>query len=152
MLASCTFCGQPASLGPMPKVHVCRTCAKRIGALASFERGGSTAWSTQAAPPRAAPAESAEVERDLREFKAGVAKQISAEDFESHFDLAEAYREMGLFDDALREAAVVLTTASPKLTAVATKVTELTLRLVLTPPLLKPRGLDQLRRQLRCVN
>jgi tetratricopeptide (TPR) repeat protein len=37
------------------------------------------------------------------QFKEGVAKQIGADDAQSHYDLGVAYREMGLVDDAARE-------------------------------------------------
>jgi tetratricopeptide (TPR) repeat protein len=39
----------------------------------------------------------------LRKFKAGVAANVDAEDFQSHYDLAIAYKEMGLLDDAIHE-------------------------------------------------
>lgn len=157
MLVTCGFCGNPASLGPTPELPVCRSCAKQIGALALEEGARAAAvWSRQARPPHVMPAEKSpaefDVERVFQEFKAGVAKQISADAFETHFDLAEAYREMGLLQDALREAGITLTTAAPKLTPLATKLTNLALRFVLSAPLLKPRGLEQLRGLLRSVN
>jgi tetratricopeptide (TPR) repeat protein len=36
-------------------------------------------------------------------FKAGVEKQLGAQDYEARYDLGIAYREMGLFDDAIGE-------------------------------------------------
>ncbi|MFO0739923.1 MAG: hypothetical protein U0270_28755 [Labilithrix sp.] len=150
MLATCNFCGNPASLGPMPKLWVCRTCAARIGTLAT--EAHARVWSTQARSPRQAPAEQADVERVFEEFKAGVAKQIRADDFEAHLDLAEAYREMGLLEDALREAGLVLTSASKRVLPIPTKMTDIALRLLLTPPLLKPRGLHHLELLLHRAN
>jgi hypothetical protein len=134
----------------MPKLWVCRACATRIGALAI--ESPSRVWSMQARTPRPAPAEHAEVERVFQEFKAGIAKQIAADDFEVHFDLAEAYRDMGLFQDALREAGLVLTSAAARLAPLASKMADLTLRLVLTPPLLQPRGLLHLKQRLHRAN
>ena len=39
----------------------------------------------------------------LEKFKQGVAANIEAEDFDSHYDLGVAYREMGLIDEAIAE-------------------------------------------------
>jgi pilus assembly protein FimV len=47
--------------------------------------------------------EMVDVESVFAQFKKGVAQQISPEDTETHFDLAIAYKEMGLIDDAISE-------------------------------------------------
>lgn len=39
----------------------------------------------------------------LRKFKQGVAQNVDAEDYQSHYDLAIAYKEMGLLDEAIHE-------------------------------------------------
>ncbi len=39
----------------------------------------------------------------FREFKKGVSKTLSEGDYEAHYDLGIAYREMGLLDDAMGE-------------------------------------------------
>jgi hypothetical protein len=39
----------------------------------------------------------------LEKFKAGVAANVDEEDFDSHYDLGVAYREMGLIDEAVSE-------------------------------------------------
>ena len=39
----------------------------------------------------------------LRKFKQGVAENVDAEDYQSHYDLAIAYKEMGLVDEAIAE-------------------------------------------------
>jgi tetratricopeptide (TPR) repeat protein len=39
----------------------------------------------------------------LEKFKAGVAANVDDEDFDSHYDLGVAYREMGLIDEAIAE-------------------------------------------------
>jgi tetratricopeptide (TPR) repeat protein len=49
------------------------------------------------------PTAQVDVEDVFAKFKAGVARQIGADDAQSHYDLGVAYKEMGLFDDAVRE-------------------------------------------------
>jgi tetratricopeptide (TPR) repeat protein len=44
-----------------------------------------------------------DVEEVFSKFKEGVARQISIDDAQSHYDLGVAYKEMGLIDDAIRE-------------------------------------------------
>jgi tetratricopeptide (TPR) repeat protein len=44
-----------------------------------------------------------DVEEVFAKFKEGVAEQVTADDAQSHYDLGVAYREMGLFEDAMRE-------------------------------------------------
>jgi tetratricopeptide (TPR) repeat protein len=44
-----------------------------------------------------------DVEEVFAKFKEGVAAQVSADDTQSHYDLGVAYKEMGLFEDAMRE-------------------------------------------------
>jgi tetratricopeptide (TPR) repeat protein len=39
----------------------------------------------------------------LRKFKQGLAENLDAEDYQSHYDLAIAFREMGLIDEAIAE-------------------------------------------------
>ncbi len=39
----------------------------------------------------------------LRKFKQGVAENVDAEDYQSHYDLAIAFKEMGLLDEAIAE-------------------------------------------------
>jgi tetratricopeptide (TPR) repeat protein len=56
-----------------------------------------------AAGPAAGGAEQVDVEEVFAKFKAGVARQIGADDAQSHYDLGVAYKEMGLLDDAIRE-------------------------------------------------
>ena len=60
------------------------------------------------APPSSAPAMAgaegeASLEEIFREFKKGVEQQLSAEDYETHFNLGIAYKEMGLVDEAIGE-------------------------------------------------
>ena len=44
-----------------------------------------------------------DVEQVFAAFKEGVAKQVSVDDAQSHYDLGVAYKEMGLLEDAIRE-------------------------------------------------
>ncbi len=54
-------------------------------------------------PAFAAAGDQVDVEEVFAKFKEGVAKQIGADDAQSHYDLGVAYKEMGLVDDAVRE-------------------------------------------------
>ncbi|MCA0376415.1 MAG: tetratricopeptide repeat protein [Gemmatimonadetes bacterium] len=47
--------------------------------------------------------EQADFEALLRHFKEGVSRSLGEDDFESHYDLGVAYKEMGLLDDAIAE-------------------------------------------------
>lgn len=53
-----------------------------------------------------APQGQVDVEEVFAKFKEGVSKQIGADDSQSHYDLGVAYKEMGLYEDAVREFAV----------------------------------------------
>lgn len=55
------------------------------------------------APVMAGPEGEASLEEIFREFKKGVEQQLSAEDYETHFNLGIAYKEMGLIDEAIGE-------------------------------------------------
>ncbi|TAL16956.1 tetratricopeptide repeat protein [bacterium] len=47
--------------------------------------------------------EISELDDIVKEFKAGVSEKLDADDFETHYDLGVAYKEMGLLDEALYE-------------------------------------------------
>jgi tetratricopeptide (TPR) repeat protein len=47
--------------------------------------------------------EAADFAEMLRRFKQGVAENVEPEDYQSHYDLAIAYKEMGLIDEAIAE-------------------------------------------------
>ncbi|MFN2385747.1 MAG: tetratricopeptide repeat protein [Thermoanaerobaculia bacterium] len=60
----------------------------------------------ESAPPPAEASRAegeASLEEIFREFKKGVEQQLSAEDYETHFNLGIAYKEMGLIDEAIGE-------------------------------------------------
>ena len=47
--------------------------------------------------------EAADFAEMLRRFKQGVAENVEPDDYQSHYDLAIAYKEMGLIDEAIAE-------------------------------------------------
>jgi len=47
--------------------------------------------------------EQADFEEMLRRFKRGVAENVEAEDYEAHYDLGVAFKEMGLIDEAIAQ-------------------------------------------------
>jgi tetratricopeptide (TPR) repeat protein len=47
--------------------------------------------------------EQADFQEMLKRFKQGVAENVDEEDYESHYDLGVAYKEMGLMDEAVAE-------------------------------------------------
>jgi tetratricopeptide (TPR) repeat protein len=47
--------------------------------------------------------EEADFAEMLRRFKQGIAESVDAADYESHYDLGVAYKEMGLVDEAIAE-------------------------------------------------
>ena len=53
----------------------------------------------------------------LEKFKAGVAANVDEEDFDSHYDLGVAYKEMGLIDEAIAEFQKALRGATQRIRA-----------------------------------
>jgi Tfp pilus assembly protein PilF len=51
----------------------------------------------------------------LRKFKQGVAENVDPEDYQSHYDLAIAFKEMGLLDEAISEFQKALASTSNRL-------------------------------------
>jgi len=62
-----------------------------------------TGEAAPAAPAAAVADQQVSVEEVLSAFKEGVAKTVSKEDGQAHYDLGIAYKEMGLIDEAVRE-------------------------------------------------
>jgi len=73
--------------------------------LADWLREDSAPRSTRmvAADDKRVGDEQADFTDMLEKFKAGVAANVDDEDFDSHYDLGVAYREMGLIDEAVSE-------------------------------------------------
>lgn len=61
--------------------------------------------------------EQADFDSLLRHFKEGVARSLGEDDFESHYDLGVAYKEMGLLEDAIAEFQKALRSRSHRLPA-----------------------------------
>ena len=64
--------------------------------------------SDEASSPPSAPElgetqDEANLQEIFREFRRGVEQQLSAEDYETHYNLGIAYKEMGLLDEAIGE-------------------------------------------------
>ena len=57
----------------------------------------------QVEDPRPTGDEQADFEEMLRRFKRGVAENVEAEDYDAHYDLGVAYKEMGLTDEAIAQ-------------------------------------------------
>lgn len=73
--------------------------------LGDWIRGGDRQKSTRMVASDVAPTgdEAADFAEMLRRFKQGVAENVDAEDFASHYDLGVAYKEMGLVDEAIAQ-------------------------------------------------
>ncbi|MEP6470519.1 MAG: tetratricopeptide repeat protein [Acidobacteriota bacterium] len=56
-----------------------------------------------AAPDLAGTQDETSLQEIFREFRKGVEQQLSAEDYETHYNLGIAYKEMGLLDEAIGE-------------------------------------------------
>lgn len=147
----CSFCDADASFGPHDGARACDPCARRIARLAtqSDHRALRAIWSFAGArtvaekKPERMDAEAPDPDEVFAAFKRGVDKQLSADDVDSHLHLAIAYREMALYEDAVREAAVAL-----QGTRETRKVDE-ALGMLLTAPLLRPGGVGALRVRFR---
>ena len=73
--------------------------------LGEWVRSGQTAKSTRMVTEEKPPTgdEQADFQEMLKRFKQGVAENVADEDFDSHYDLGVAYKEMGLIDEAVAE-------------------------------------------------
>ncbi|HUQ82551.1 MAG TPA: tetratricopeptide repeat protein [Gemmatimonadaceae bacterium] len=69
--------------------------------LRSGESPKSTRMVAEEKPPTGD--EQADFQEMLKRFKQGVAENVEEEDYESHYDLGVAYKEMGLVDEAVAE-------------------------------------------------
>ena len=138
---ACSFCAEDAVHGPFGVIHVCDRCARNVGLVA--KQGDADIWSP--ASPHYKGLISANPDELLSELKAKVANQISEDDAHSHDSLADAYLAMGLYDEAVGEAATALNAARTRTVLVAA------LRKLLSPPLLKSDGFARLRHRVRRI-
>jgi len=67
----------------------------------SGENPKSTRMVAEEKPPTGD--EQADFQEMLKRFKQGIAENVDEEDYESHYDLGVAYKEMGLMDEAVAE-------------------------------------------------
>jgi tetratricopeptide (TPR) repeat protein len=74
--------------------------AASLDAIESLDYGGG---GTEPGTGFQDPDQQVDVEEVFAKFKEGVAKQISVDDSDSHYNLGIAYKEMMLLDDAIRE-------------------------------------------------
>jgi len=153
--STCSFCGSGRAFGPYERHHVCAACAKRVAELAqrSHPESVSSIWPSRGdamAVPCDVIAQSGgsslapfvPVSDMIHELETAVAAHVSREDVRARLDLADAYREMDLYDDALEEAAFALTSTNDG------EMIDRALRLLLTAPLLRPGGFTALRARL----
>lgn len=140
---ACSFCSCGADYGPVEGIGVCDQCARLIATIAG--EGDREIWSGTE-PDAAAGASAGSLEESLARFKQGVAGLIPNEDADSHANLAEAYRAMGLHDEAVGEAATAL--RSGRQVPVITSA----LQMLLSPPLLRPDGFVRLRGRVRTTS
>ncbi len=82
----------------------------RPPAAAAEEEGGDFDLAAELSSEEAAKNESTADAFDqvFRAFKKGIEAQLGPEECDAHYDLAIAYREMGLYDDAARELELVV--------------------------------------------
>ncbi|MFN2431492.1 MAG: tetratricopeptide repeat protein [Gemmatimonadota bacterium] len=85
----------PASPGDMEYVDLGRLIAE-----SELERSADPRIRTSAQPTGD---EQADLQAIIEAFRRGVAENIAEADFESHYDLGVAFRDMGLLDEAIRE-------------------------------------------------
>jgi tetratricopeptide (TPR) repeat protein len=73
--------------------------------LGEWLRHSEPARSTrmQVESPKPTGDEQADFDELLRRFKRGVAENVEAEDYDAHYDLGVAYKEMGLIDEAIAQ-------------------------------------------------
>ena len=107
-----------ASESPSSTRRTSSAAAARASVLATTSGGGDRAYDIaasldalesldyngiQPAEGHANTEQQVDVEEVFAKFKEGVAKQISVDDSDSHYNLGIAYKEMMLIDDAIRE-------------------------------------------------
>jgi tetratricopeptide (TPR) repeat protein len=97
-----------------------RTSDDNFVNLADWLRDESAPRSTRmvaAEDPTRVEGEQADFTDMLEKFKAGVAANVDDEDFDSHYDLGVAYKEMGLIDEAVFEFQKALRGATQRIRA-----------------------------------
>jgi hypothetical protein len=142
-MSSCSFCDRTIVFGPFETVRLCEPCARRVAKLA--RRGArlvGSIWDTSCSSSPLPIDAGGEAGQALEDFKRGVTRRSPPLDADGRLNLAIAYREMSLFADAVREAALVVETATDR-----RKMRE-ALEVLLRAPLLRATAFDVLRREL----
>jgi tetratricopeptide (TPR) repeat protein len=95
---------QPQSRKPSPLDRSAATNGEFVD-LGEWLRSGESPKSTRMVAEEKPPTgdEQADFQEMLKRFKQGIAENVDEEDFESHYDLGVAYKEMGLIDEAVAE-------------------------------------------------
>jgi tetratricopeptide (TPR) repeat protein len=135
----CYVCSRVADYGPFGGILVCEGCTRRIANIARGGDGDIWTGGEGRGPDSSSPVD---FDENLARFKMGVAGLIPDQDGDSHANLAEAYRQMGLHGEAIREAAMALSAAR------RTPLVLSALEMLLSPPLLKAEGMLRLRQRL----
>ena len=104
--------------GPRAPRWTTRTSSPTSSSSSTSPRSSRRSSPTKQAPPADGPAlgepqGEASLEEIFREFKKGVEQQLSAEDYETHYNLGIAYKEMGLVDEAIGEFQLASKDAAP---------------------------------------
>ncbi len=107
-----------AAAPPLPQASEARPDDKFVD-LADWLRDDDEPASTRMRmrEPTVSGDEQADFDSLLRHFKEGVSRSLGEDDYESHYDLGVAYKEMGLLDDAIGEFQKALRSKSHRLPA-----------------------------------
>ena len=133
----CSFCSLGADYAPFKGFALCDRCARRIATVARQANRDEIWFEEQ---DEGADGQGvADVDHALARLKKSVDADIPSQDAESHANLAEAYRAIGLYRDAVREAATALDAAANA------RVMNWVLEMLLSAPLIKPGGFGPLR-------
>ena len=94
----------PQSRKPLPLDRAVGTSGEFVD-LGEWLRAGESPKSTRMVTEEKPPTgdEEADFQEMLKRFKQGIADNVDEEDYESHYDLGVAYKEMGLMDEAVAE-------------------------------------------------
>jgi tetratricopeptide (TPR) repeat protein len=102
--------GGPSPISTRPRATPARAQAAQVASgdfvnLGDLLRDPDQHRSTRIVVPEHEPTgdEEADFAEMLRRFKQGIAESVDAADYESHYDLGVAYKEMGLVDEAIAE-------------------------------------------------
>lgn len=97
--------GRPLTPTPAPGVPAVEQPDDQLIDLGEWLRAGQTPPTTRMTATAEIPAagQQADFEEMLEKFKQGIAQNVDAEDYGSHYDLGIAFKEMGLLDEAIAE-------------------------------------------------